>query len=66
MLLDIRYMVSRFVNILTPDRNRILTPKQDALDFLPGYDYDGPMDDDVIEDADMPIDGSGISIKFIH
>ncbi|MBI4655895.1 MAG: hypothetical protein HY746_04005 [Elusimicrobia bacterium] len=37
-----------------------ILPTQDALDFLPGYDYEGPMDDDVIEDADMPAIGRDI------
>ncbi|MDO8804872.1 MAG: hypothetical protein Q7R35_10600, partial [Elusimicrobiota bacterium] len=35
-----------------------ILPTQDALDFLPGYDYEGPMDDDVVEDADMPTTGA--------
>jgi len=35
-----------------------ILPTQDALDFLPGYDYEGPMDDEVIEDVDMPVTGA--------
>jgi len=43
-----------------------ILPVQDALDFLPGYYYDGPLDNDVIEDGDMPSGGSGFDIKTIR
>ena len=43
--------------------NVYILPRSEALDFLPGYDYDGPLDDDVIEDGDLPSGGGEIIIR---
>jgi len=67
-LIDLSYALKARVGVMSNGeimKGKVyILPTQDALDFLPGYDYEGPLDDDVIEDGDMPTGGAFVIRYF--